>query len=177
MLASEPGTRPAEQSVSLRRVSVVRGTQRILSDIDLDVQRGEFVAIRGQSGSGKSTLLNVIGLLDRPTSGTVSFSGEDVGDMSDRQRSGIRAQCIGFVFQKFHLLHNRTALENVALGNLYIGASSSARLAEAEELLTRIALGHRMDALPATLSGGEQQRVALARARPRSHGISRHPPV
>lgn len=132
--------------------------------IDLEVARGEYVAVVGPSGSGKSTLLNVLGLLDSPTSGTYLFDGIDVGALSASERAGVRGHRIGFVFQDFQLVGARTALDNVALGALYTGAPPAARIADAAALLERVGLAHRMHSLPAMMSGGERQRVAIARA-------------
>jgi putative ABC transport system ATP-binding protein len=131
---------------------------------DLTIWPGEFVALTGPSGSGKSTLLNLLGLLDRPTTGAYLLDGVDVTGLSEAQRAGIRAQRIGFVFQAFHLLAHRSAVDNVALGLLYRGARRQQRVAVAAEALERVGLSHRRHALPTTLSGGERQRVAIARA-------------
>lgn len=131
---------------------------------DLTVWPGEFVAVTGPSGSGKSTLLNVLGLLDRLTTGRYRLDGTDVTELSEAQRAGVRAARIGFVFQSFHLLAHRSAVENVALGLLYRGGQRQQRLAAATEALARVGLSHRGHAPPTTLSGGERQRVAIARA-------------
>jgi putative ABC transport system ATP-binding protein len=131
---------------------------------DLTIWPGELVALTGPSGSGKSTLLNLLGLLDRPTTGVYRLDGVDVTGLSEAQRAGIRAQRIGFVFQAFHLLAHRSAVDNVALGLLYRGARRQQRVAVAVEALERVGLSHRRHALPTTLSGGERQRVAIARA-------------
>jgi putative ABC transport system ATP-binding protein len=128
------------------------------------IYRGDYVAIVGPSGSGKSTLLNVLGLLDRPTSGQYILDGHDTGSLSEGDRTALRARRIGFVFQAFHLLDHRTAMENVALAMLYTGVSTKERQLRAQEALDRVGLSHRREALPRTLSGGEKQRVAIARA-------------
>ncbi len=135
-----------------------------LRDVDLIVEQGELVAIAGPSGSGKSTLLNVIGTLDRPTTGSVEIEGSDAAKLSDRELAGLRSQRIGFVFQHFNLLGGMSATDNVATGMLYQGRRAAERRREARTVLGRVGLGHRLDAKPATLSGGERQRVAIARA-------------
>ncbi|MGW6685644.1 ABC transporter ATP-binding protein [Streptomyces sp. NPDC054961] len=135
-----------------------------LRPVELRVEQGEFVTIVGPSGSGKSTFLNVAGLLDRPTSGTYVLDGIDTGTLKDAGRTALRGTRIGFVFQAFHLLAHRSALENVELGMLYSGMPREARTARARDALLRVGLGHRLHALPSTMSGGERQRAAIARA-------------
>ena len=135
-----------------------------LIDVDLTINRGDWLAIVGPSGSGKSTLLNVLGLLDRPTSGTYLLDGIDIAERSEAERSGLRGERIGFVFQSFHLLAHRSALENVMMTGLYQGASRAAREERAREALRLVGLEQRVDFLPTRLSGGERQRVAIARA-------------
>lgn len=139
-----------------------------LVDVDLQVDRGEWIAIVGPSGSGKSTLLNVLGLLDLATSGTYLLDGIDVADLSDAELTAVRGERIGFVFQSFHLLSHRSVIENVMLAEVY-GTTNrrfprSGRRDRAGAALDRVGLGHRLDFLPSRLSGGERQRVAIARA-------------
>lgn len=132
---------------------------------DLRIEPGEYITVVGPSGSGKSTFLNVVGLLDAPTAGTYLLDGIDTGELPDADRTALRGRRIGFVFQSFHLLPHRSAVENVQLAMLYNQAVVRAdRLARARAALRRVGLGHRIDALPTRLSGGERQRVATARA-------------
>ena len=131
---------------------------------DLVIQQGDYVTVTGPSGSGKSTLLHLLGLLDTPTGGTYLLDGLDANAMPERDRSALRGRRIGFVFQSFHLLPYRTAEENVLLAELYNHTPRGRRRDAARIALSRVGLGHRVDALPTTLSGGERQRVAIARA-------------
>ncbi|HUD39309.1 MAG TPA: ABC transporter ATP-binding protein [Streptosporangiaceae bacterium] len=135
-----------------------------LRPTDLVISEGDYVAVTGASGSGKSTLLHLLGLLDTPTAGRYLLDGLDTSALHDRERSALRGRRIGFVFQAFHLLPYRTALENVMLAELYNQTPRAHRLTAAVEALKAVGLGHRLEALPTTLSGGECQRVAIARA-------------
>lgn len=136
----------------------------ILKKIDLSIEVGEYVAIMGASGSGKSTLMNIIGCLDRPTSGRYVLDGRDLTTLDDDELADIRNQYIGFVFQQFNLLPKLTALENVMLPMIYANASRSKRVKSATTALELIGLGDRLTNRPSQLSGGQQQRVAIARA-------------
>lgn len=136
----------------------------VLKGIDLDIKRGEYVAIMGPSGSGKSTLMNLLGCLDTPTAGSYNLNGNDVSQMSDDELAEIRNKEIGFVFQTFNLLPRTTALDNVALPMIYAGATKKERHERATEVLTDVGLADRMDHKPNQLSGGQRQRVAVGRA-------------
>ena len=135
-----------------------------LYEVSLNIRNGEHVAIIGPSGSGKSTFLNLVGLLDRPTSGEIYIDNIDTKNLKERERSALRARKIGFVFQAFHLLSYKSALENVMLAQLYIKTSRVKREKDAMEALQKVGLSKRAHALPSELSGGERQRVAMARA-------------
>jgi len=144
---------------------------KALDGVDLDIERGEFLAIIGPSGSGKSTLLNQIGILDTPTSGTILLDGVDVTKMSDKQRSITRNKQLGFIFQYHHLLPDFNALENVMMPLLISGVKSSKARGTARKVLEEVGLGDRMDHRPNQLSGGQNQRVAIARALVNKPGI------
>ena len=139
-------------------------TVPVLKDISLSVEKGEYVAIMGPSGSGKTTLMNIIGCLDRPTSGSYILDGEDVLQYKDKAMSDVRLHSIGFVFQSFHLLPRLSALENVCLPLSYAGIPKKERHRLAALALERVGLADRMDFMPTQLSGGQKQRVAIARA-------------
>ncbi|ROS78302.1 putative ABC transport system ATP-binding protein [Curtobacterium sp. PhB130] len=150
--------------LALREVTKTYGDVGALRGVSLDVAAGELVAVVGPSGSGKSTMLNIVGTLDRPTSGTVTIAGNDVATMSDDALSLLRADHIGFVFQHFHLQAGATAAENVADGLLYTATGRHERHRRAVDALGTVGLAHRVDHRPNQLSGGEKQRVAIARA-------------
>ena len=136
----------------------------VLKGIDLEIKKGEYVALMGPSGSGKSTLMNILGCLDTPTSGTYILNGKHVSEMQDDELAGILNKEIGFVFQTFNLMPRTTALDNVALPMVYAGYSKSERIERASEVLKQVGLDDRMDHKPNQLSGGQRQRVAVARA-------------
>ncbi len=137
---------------------------RVLRDLDLRIEQGEYVAIMGPSGSGKSTLLNVLGCLDRATSGTYQLGGEDVSKLDDDELSKIRGSRIGFVFQSYNLIAQLNVIENIEVPMFYQGFSEHDSTERAKQLATMVGLGDRIKHRPSELSGGEQQRVAIARA-------------
>lgn len=155
---------PSEVVIDVKNVGreYPDGAVKALVDVSLQIHRGEYVAIMGPSGSGKSTLLNLIGALDRPTSGEIFFEGEPLSKLRDLD--GFRAKKIGFVFQSFFLLPTLTAVENVQIPMFETSLSASARTAKAKTLLESVGMGHRANHLPLKLSVGERQRVAIARS-------------
>lgn len=161
---------PDDKKELMRLTNIVKsyrnGEQdlKVLKDINLTVYEGEFLAIMGPSGSGKSTLMNIIGLLDRATSGDYVLNGTEVEVLSDRKLAQVRNEEIGFVFQQFFLLAKLNALQNVELPLIYAGVSVSKRRERAKKFLEKVELGMRMKYLPSELSGGQKQRVAIARA-------------
>ena len=164
---SANGVEPTNTVIQLIKIGRQYGVDPVvhaLRDVDLSLERGDWLAITGPSGSGKSTLLNIIGCLDQPSSGTYFVDGIDTTKLTDEERAGLRSQRIGFVFQSFHLLPYRTVLENVMLAEVYRKQSSEGRRERALASLQRVGLSHRVDYLPTKLSGGEKQRVAIARA-------------
>ncbi|MCA8955514.1 MAG: ABC transporter ATP-binding protein [Planctomycetes bacterium] len=164
-------TQPPEPAPCVAELSDVRrhyqmGTEvvRALDGIDLSIRRGEYLAIMGRSGSGKSTLLNILGLLDRPTSGEYSLEGKPVSTLNDKQLSEVRGRNIGFIFQSFNLIPQLTVLENLEVPLFYQNAIGPESRRKAEELAVRVGLSGRLKHRPTELSGGQQQRVAIARA-------------
>jgi len=153
--------------LALEGVSRIYGEEvevRAMDDVSMEIRAGEFVSIVGPSGSGKSTMLGLLGILDLPTHGVIRVRGVDAAGLSDAERSRLRGDAIGFVFQQFHLIPHLTALGNVETALLYRGLSSRQRRGRALEALEQVGLGARHDHRPVQLSGGEQQRVAIARA-------------
>jgi len=158
-------THPLVRIADVRRVYPQGDLEiEVLKGVSLDIAQGEFVALQGPSGSGKSTLLHILGLLDRPTSGSYELDGRDVSGLCDDEQSEARGRLIGFVFQSFYLIPYITALDNVLLPALYSENAGAQARARAMELLGLVGLSDRMDFKPTQLSGGQQQRVALARA-------------
>ena len=154
--------------IKLTGINKIYRTEEIetqaLENVNLEVQKGEFLSIMGPSGCGKSTLLNIMGLLDTPTSGTIEINGTRTENMGDKELAAFRNQTLGFVFQSFHLINSLNVIDNVELPLLYRKMSSSERTALAKQVLERVGLSHRMKHMPTQLSGGQCQRVAIARA-------------
>ena len=154
--------------IKLTGINKIYRTEEIetqaLENVNLDVQKGEFLSIMGPSGCGKSTLLNIMGLLDTPTSGTIEINGTRTESMDDKELAAFRNKTLGFVFQSFHLINSLNVIDNVELPLLYRKMSSSERTALAKQVLERVGLSHRMKHMPTQLSGGQCQRVAIARA-------------
>ena len=135
-----------------------------LENVNIEVKKGEFLSIMGPSGCGKSTLLNIMGLLDKPTSGTIEIAGTTVDEMTEKELAAFRNNTLGFVFQSFHLINSLNVIDNVELPLLYRKISAKERTRLAKEMLERVGLTHRMYHMPTQLSGGQCQRVAIARA-------------
>jgi putative ABC transport system ATP-binding protein len=146
-----------EFSIGQEKVYALRG-------VDLDIQPGELIVLMGPSGSGKSTLLNILGCLDRPTSGSYKLLGREVATLSEEELVEVRRHRIGFIFQTFHLVPRMTAVRNVELPMVFAGLAGDERRSRATQMLEAVGLGHRFDHRPNQLSGGERQRVAIARA-------------
>lgn len=157
-----------ESIIELREIGKVFRTSEIetiaLENVNISVKKGEFVAVMGPSGCGKSTLLNIIGMLDKPTTGTVTINGTTGEGMKDSEMAEFRNKTIGFVFQSFHLIQSLNVIDNVEIPLLYAGMGAKERRARAEELLRQVGMSHRMRHMPSQLSGGQCQRVAIARA-------------
>jgi putative ABC transport system ATP-binding protein len=169
-VSEQPKTGPCSTPVVLEAVNVTKTyvldeiEVSALCGVNLQVCSGEMLAIMGPSGSGKSTLMHIVGLLDRPTTGTVTIDGVDVSQMQPNELAAVRNKRIGFVFQSFNLLSRTTAQTNVELPLIYAGASAGERSRRAREALEQVGLGERLGHMPNQLSGGQQQRVAIARA-------------
>ena len=158
----------SKKVASLERISKTYGkedlTVKALDSINLEIYKGDYLAVMGASGSGKSTAMNIIGCLDRPSEGVYKLNGIPVEKLSDDELAEIRNQKLGFVFQQFHLLSDATALENVILPMIYAGIEPKQRLERGKNALKKVGLSERMNNRPNQLSGGQQQRVAIARA-------------
>lgn len=154
--------------IELKEIGKVFRTSEIetvaLDNVNIKINKGEFVAVMGPSGCGKSTLLNIIGLLDKPTSGTVTINGTSGEGLKDSEMAAFRNSTIGFIFQSFHLIQSLNVIDNVEMPLLYAGMSARERRKRAEEVLRQVGMSHRMHHMPSQLSGGQCQRVAIARA-------------
>lgn len=154
--------------IELKSINKIYRTDEIetlaLENVNIAIEKGEFVSVMGPSGCGKSTLLNIVGLLDTPTSGTVSIDGTALGKMSDSRLAAFRNAKLGFVFQSFHLINSLNVMDNVELPLIYRSMSASERSKRVRDVLDRVGLSHRMRHMPSQLSGGQCQRVAIARA-------------
>lgn len=154
--------------IELKGINKIYRTDEIetlaLENVNIAIERGEFVSVMGPSGCGKSTLLNIVGLLDTPTSGTVSIDGTALGKMSDSRLAAFRNAKLGFVFQSFHLINSLNVMDNVELPLIYRSMGASERTKRVRDVLDRVGLSHRMRHMPSQLSGGQCQRVAIARA-------------
>lgn len=154
--------------ISMQGINKVYRTQEIetlaLENVNIEVEKGEFLSVMGPSGCGKSTMLNIMGLLDNPSSGTVFVNDINTTQMTDSQLSEFRNRTLGFIFQSFHLINSLSVIDNVELPLLYRKSSASERSNRAKEVLERVGLSHRMKHFPSQLSGGQCQRVAIARA-------------
>lgn len=166
--SSDVNRSSAEPAIKLEGIGKIYRTDEIeteaLENVNLSISKGEFVSIMGPSGCGKSTLLNIMGLLDRPSSGTIRIDGKSPENMSDRQLSAFRSEKIGFVFQNFHLIKSLDVGGNVEIPILYRSMNARQRSERVKEVLTRVDLLHRIHHFPSQLSGGQCQRVAIARA-------------
>lgn len=154
--------------IELKEIGKVFRTSEIetvaLDNVNIKINKGEFVAVMGPSGCGKSTLLNIIGMLDKPTSGTVTINGTSGEGLKDSEMAEFRNSTIGFIFQSFHLIQSLNVIDNVEMPLLYAGMSARERRKRAEEVLRQVGMSHRMRHMPSQLSGGQCQRVAIARA-------------
>ena len=161
-------THKTDTMIQLEKITKVYRTDEIetnaLNEVSFEIKKGEFVSIMGPSGCGKSTLLNVLGMLDRAESGRYMFLGNEITSLKEKNRSAIRTENIGFVFQNFNLIDELTVFENIELPLLYGGVSTSERKKLVDEIIERIGIAHRAKHFPQQLSGGQQQRVAVARA-------------